>query len=116
MMQSSSYSAPLATMPRSVMRSTPRPSVSTSVTFGRLKVCRYSSWKAWPLAELPVVGLQRLGGVRVVDDRLGAGADLLHLLEVGELDGLHDGGRVRRRVAAVRRPRSSLPMISVQPS
>jgi hypothetical protein len=44
--QSSSYSRPLATTtPRSVMRSTPLPWVSTRCTFGRLKVSRYWSWK-----------------------------------------------------------------------
>jgi hypothetical protein len=50
--------------------------------------------EARPLAELAVPRLQRLGGVRVVDDRLHARADRLHLLEVGQLDRL---GRVGTR-------------------
>ena len=45
MRQSSGYSRPLATTAVSVIDSTPRPRVSTSVTFGRLNTSRYSSWK-----------------------------------------------------------------------
>src|ERR1700749_1459655 len=46
MMQSTSYSLPLATTPFLVMRSTPLASdTSTSSTFGRLKVGRNSSLK-----------------------------------------------------------------------
>ena len=45
--------------------------------------------EAGPLAELAVVRLERLGGVRVVDDRLDPRADLLHLLEVGQLHRVH---------------------------
>ena len=45
-MQSTSYSMPLATTPRSVIRSTPlRSLTSTRCTLGRLKVARYSSLK-----------------------------------------------------------------------
>ncbi|CNM85307.1 Uncharacterised protein [Mycobacterium tuberculosis] len=44
MTQSTSYSTPFATIPFSVSRSTPLHSdTSTSVTFGRLNVGRYSS-------------------------------------------------------------------------
>src|SRR6185436_983190 len=43
--QSTSYSLPFATTPRSVSACTPLPFVSTSSTFDRLYVCRYSSWK-----------------------------------------------------------------------
>ena len=39
--QSSSVSRPPATTPRSVIASTPRPAVSTRVTLGWLKACRY---------------------------------------------------------------------------
>ncbi len=46
--------------------------------------------EARSLAELAVVRLERLGGVRIVDDRLDPRADLLHLLEVGQL---HGGGQ-----------------------
>src|SRR5215470_16913878 len=46
MMQSTSYSTLLATTPLLVIRSTPLAALtSTSVTFGRLKVGRYSSLK-----------------------------------------------------------------------
>ncbi len=41
--------------------------------------------EARALAELPVVRLQRLGGLRIFDELVDAGADLLHLLEVREL-------------------------------
>ena len=64
-----------------MIRSTPLPLVSTSVTFGRLKVSQVLVVEARPLAELAVPGLQRLGGGRVLDDRVDARADLLHLLK-----------------------------------
>ena len=103
--------------PSSVIRSTPWPSVSTSVTFGRLKVCEVLVVEARALAELAVVGLERLGGARVVDDRVDARADLLHLLEVGEL---HRRARCPPGVRSASRrcgmPIRSLPMMSVQPS
>ena len=40
------------------MASTPRPSVSTSDTFGRLKACRYSSWKQGRLQNCRYHGLR----------------------------------------------------------
>ena len=40
MMQSTRYSVPPTTMPVSVIRSTPLPSVSTRWTVGVLKACR----------------------------------------------------------------------------
>ena len=49
--------------------------------------------EARAFAELPVVGLERFGRVRVVDDRVDPGPDLLHLLEVGEF---HRLGERRR--------------------
>ena len=60
--------------------------------------------EARALAELPVVGLERLGRLPVADDRVDAGADLLHLLEVRQL---HASWRCRR--ARRRRPRPSAP-------
>ncbi len=54
--------------------------------------------EAGPLAELVVLGLQRLGGGRVLDHAVHPGADLLHLLEVGQL---HQVGRDRRRLAGL---------------
>ena len=42
--------------------------------------------EARPLAQLAVPGLQLLRGLGVLDDRVDAGADLLHLLEVGVLE------------------------------
>ena len=45
MRMSTGYSTPSTTGPAGVMRSTPRPSVSTRWTLGRLKACRYWSWK-----------------------------------------------------------------------
>ena len=57
--------------------------------------------EAGALAELVVPGLERLGGPLVLDHRVNAGADLLHLLEVGELN---EVGRVllaRRRGGAM---------------
>ena len=41
--------------------------------------------EAGPFAELPVPGLERLSGVRVVNNGLGPGANLIHLLEVEQL-------------------------------
>ena len=71
--------------------------------------------EAGPLAELPVVRLERLGGGGIPDDRVDARADLLHLLEVGQLEALGDARRAA--VGAASRSRSSsLPMMSVQPS
>ena len=56
--------------------------------------------EAGPLAELPVPGLEGVGGRRILDDVVHPGSDLLHLLEVGQL---HDAGEVpagpRRLVA-----------------
>src|SRR5260370_34986931 len=65
--------------------------------------------EARALAELAVPGLELARGFHVGDDGIGAGADLLHLLEVGGLErGNHDGG-----VAGVqwqrRRPRPASP-------
>ena len=55
--------------------------------------------EAGPLAELPVPRLEALGRVRVLDDRVDPGPDLLHLLEVGVLVGRHHplGGELVRR-------------------
>src|SRR5215469_11959454 len=50
--------------------------------------------EAGPLAQLAVPGLELARGIRIPHDGLGAGADLLHLLEVGFLVGGDHGGRV----------------------
>ena len=42
--------------------------------------------EAWPLAELAVPGLEVLRRRRIADDRVDAGADLLHLLVIGVLE------------------------------
>jgi len=42
--------------------------------------------EAGPLAELTVPGLQVPRGRRIMDDRVDAGADLLHLLVIGVLE------------------------------
>src|SRR5579875_490399 len=55
--------------------------------------------KAGSLAELPVVGLQRLGGGLVLDDCLDAPADLLHIEEVGALARLHAFRAAQARAA-----------------
>ena len=94
MMQSTAYSAPATTTPRSLMRSTPLPSVSTSVVFGELNACRYSSWKQGRLHSWRYQALSFCAVSRSCDDGVDAGADLLHLLEVGVLEG---GQHVRRR-------------------
>ena len=52
------YSCSPTTTPSRVMASTPRPSVSTSVTLGRLKACRYSSWKQGRLQNCRYQGLR----------------------------------------------------------
>jgi len=49
--------------------------------------------EAGPLAELAVPGLEVLGRLRVADDGIHPGADLLHLLEVGVLEGGQHGLR-----------------------
>ena len=99
--------------------STPRPSVSTRCTFGRLNACRYSSWKHGRLHSWRYQGLSAGGGVRVRDDVVDARPDLLHLLVVAllvralervEVEHL----AVRRRCASTRsRMRCAM---SVQPS
>ena len=53
-----------------------------------------------PLAELPVVRLQRRGGVRVAHDLIDARAHLFHFLEVREF---HHCGHLLRRLVAVGR-------------
>ena len=55
--------------------------------------------EARPLAQLPVPGLQLLGGLAVLHDRRGPRADLLHLFEVGILVG---GQHLLRRALAGR--------------
>ena len=59
--------------------------------------------EARALAELPVPRFQRLGRARIRDDRVHARADLLHLLEVGELERARHGfGReVRFSLASI---------------
>ena len=67
------------------MRSTPLPLVSTSFTLGRLKVGRYSSLKVGRLHHCPYHGLSAsavAGSFTVEDDAI---ANLVHLLEVGDL-------------------------------
>ena len=97
---------PSTTTPRSVMRSTPSAVGVDERDVRAVERVEVLVVEARPLAELAVVRLQRLGRVRVVDDRVDAGADLLHLLEVGELDRL--GQAARRRVDRCR-PRASAP-------
>ena len=41
--------------------------------------------EARPLAQLPVPGLERLRGLRILDDRVDARTDLVHLLVIGVL-------------------------------
>ena len=89
MMQSTSYSTPATTTPVSVMRSTPLPSVSTRWVPGSLKACRYSSWKHGRLHSWRYQAFRLCAVVGVLDDRVDPGADLLHLLEVGVLEGRH---------------------------
>src|SRR5262249_33074143 len=53
-----------------------------------------------PLAELPVIRLQALGRVRILDDLRCARADLFHLLEVRELERADDRARILANAAA----------------
>ena len=102
MMQSTSYSTPSNTRPFSVMRSTPRPIVSTSVTFGRLNVGQILVIEGRAFAELAVPRLQRLGGPLVLDDRVDARADLIHLFEIRDLRQASDLFRRYRGVVVPR--------------
>ena len=72
--------------------------------------------EAGTLAELAVVGLEGLRGLGILDDGVHPRADLLHLLEVRDLDGLLDAlGRESLDVPCWM-PTRSLAMRSVQPS
>ena len=75
------------TTPVSVIRSTPLPSVSTRCVPGTLKACRYSSWKHGRLHSWRYQALSFWAVVGILDDGVDPGADLLHLLEVGVLEG-----------------------------
>ena len=67
-------------------RSTPRPLVSTSVTFGRLKVGRYSSLNVGRLQNWRYHGFSASAVRRVLHRGVHAGADLVHFFEVGEFE------------------------------
>src|SRR5579862_4398244 len=98
MMQSTSYSTPFATTPFGVIRSTPCAALtSTSVTFGRLKVGRYSSLKVGRLQNCRYQGFSA-SAVLVLHRLVDPPPDLVHLRHVGELGAF-------QRVQALRRVR-----------
>ena len=90
-MQSTSYSLPLATKPLSVMRSTPLVSeTSISCTLGTVEGRIILIVRQGTLAQEAVVRLQRLGGFLVLHDLVDAAAQTLH----------HAGNRSTSRRAA----------------